>query len=621
MATSPHSLVPGGPQAPAPSIYAGADEWAAYNAQQQSDQDALSALLAAEEDRKRKESEQAALNTLINFGVTNPGKEGLNTSASSATPAPIPAAPTAPVINPTISRDIYGVNAVEGTNRVNANADKFGVKATQDANGNITLTNVGVPQGTWYQAPATSQMPNVGNDLFAALNSLKGTDNPDVARGFLSSIRESAATQVANLQGEAMKFAATKLGVPILEEQLRQAEAADRADAQWYPGIGDSPITAKIRQALLVTRGSVDNEAKNYLSSNTTLASMNAALRTAEEEAKRIERISERKTNLEDRSTDRQAAKDEQLIAEGQALRNTLSPEELKRLTVLNPALASVSDPKIAAMTMADTIKRADNNPLMKQALGATEQDLPILAMENNPFATTLTVAKEQQLNPSANPDEIQSKLMKIAAAVDKPGFVKEAVATKFGPGKVNSVEAKAYAAELNISGVGLDAQGKKLARIQKYTMALDIYKAQATNRFMGDTSSWKVNDPEFLAAQDKAFKTTGKKDLDSVLTAYLQGADPTTLLQKLNLAQEYALGAASTSSKSLFGTPDTLIIKATIARQARQFNLWEMLMQSKNTGIYGDVKAVTNVIKAFLPEQKPSSNLIDPNTGFIRAN
>ena len=47
MATSPHSLVMGGPQAPAPSIYASPEEWAAYMEEQarMKQEDELSALL------------------------------------------------------------------------------------------------------------------------------------------------------------------------------------------------------------------------------------------------------------------------------------------------------------------------------------------------------------------------------------------------------------------------------------------------------------------------------------------------------------------------------------------------------------------------------------------------
>jgi len=493
-----------------------------------------------------------------------------SSQASSISPAP------EALLKSNGSRDIYGVNAAEGGNRVNKNTAEFGVKATQGADGKVTLTNVGV-QPSSPSGSVTASMPNISNDLFASINQLKTTSDPDIARGLLGNIRESAAQKSSALMTEAMNFASSKLGVPFLETQLREAEVADRADPEWYPGIGDSPITAKIRATLLTTRSSVDNEAKNYLATNTSFASMNAALKTAEEEAKRIDVIGQRKDLLTDRNIERQAIKDEEAISKATAIKNTLSPEELKRITVLNPTLANIADPKDSARSFAETVERADKNPAMRAALGATDQDLPLLAMENNPFATTLTIAKEQELNPSASKDEIETRLMKIASASGSPAFIDAAVKTKFGT-KFNSPEAKAYKAELASSGLGLDAAGKKLQRAQKYAMALDMYKAEATDRFASDTASWGIQDPEFLVAQEKAFKVTGRRDMESVLTAYMESTDPTISLQKVAAFKLLATGAAGKTAKSLFGTPDSLALDAMIINATRTNGLWEAI-------------------------------------------
>jgi hypothetical protein len=125
-----------------------------------------------------------------------------------------------------------------------------------------------------------------------------------------------------------------------------------------------------------------------------------------------------------------------------------------------------------------------------------------------------------------------------------------------------------------------LDAKGKVLKRQEKYAMALDLYRKDATNRFAGDTTGWKVNDPEFLAAQEKAFKVTGKRDMTSVLTSYLDGADAVTKLQRLDSFKKYAEEAAGKQARSLFGAVDTIALNAAIAKQAQTSGIWAAMLE-----------------------------------------
>ena len=577
-----------GPTPGTPSIYASAEEWAAFRGQQAA-LEALTAEASMGSGRGGQGGPTAMqLEAMLFPNTAGAGRGSVNPANVVPDSSTSPTSSIAPVSSDLLksdgTRDIYGVNAAEGGNRVNKNTAEFGVKATQDASGRVTLTNVGVPEGTYLKpgGAGSPSMPNVSNDMFSAIASLKGTNDPDVARGFLSNIRESAAQRMASIQTEAMNFASAKLGVPVLESQLREAEAADRADPMWYAGIGDSPITQKIRSALLVTRGSVDNEAKNYLAGNTSFASMGAALKTAEEEARRIEKLADRKANREDNASIRAAAKDDQQMEEATAIKASFSPEEQRRLHVLNPAIAQEKDEKGVLLGFAAAAKRADKNPAMRDALAATDNDLPVLAMQDNPHATVLTIAKEQELNPSARKEEIEATLMIIARNADSPSFVAKAVNKKFGPDKANSDEAKALKNDLSVSSVGLGESGKKLQKAQKYALALDLYRAEATDRFLGDTGSWRVNDSEFAEAQAEAVKVTGKADMSSVLTAYMKAGNPKEGLLRLNTFRMIAMSAASMNTKSLFGTPDTVLLDATIAGAARQAKVFEGLLGNR---------------------------------------
>jgi hypothetical protein len=591
---SPHEMVTGG----TPSIYASEAEWAAYRQKQANDKaltNEMSAALLALTDIKRQEN-----SVLPDTGAgAGRGAQG----GASFEQAGSPDQSSVPSITPLIealaasftagkdplAADENGhnltrtgqVNTTGAQERITGAAPKWypGVTAVKQANGNLSLSNT--------QAPVVGgAMPNISNDLFSAINSLKTTNDVDVARGLLSTIRESAAQKSTEIMGEAMRFASTKLGVPALEQQLREAEVADRADPQWYPGIGDSPITAKIRAALLTTRSSVDNEAKNYLASNTSYASMNAALKTAEEEAKRITAIGDRTNRISDEMLLRDQLKKDAKVDEANALRATMSPEEQRRLIVLNPTLASIVDEGERSLAMAASIKRADRDANMRAALGATDMDLPILAMERNPDAVLLTVRKEQELNPAASDNEVQARIAEVSKIANGKDFIKLAVSQRFG-GRVDSTEAKAYAAELNTSEVGLDAKGKALKRQEKYAMALDLYRRDATNRFAGDTTGWKVNDPEFLAAQEEAFKVTGKRDMDSVLTAYISSKAPGTQLSKLGTFRMLLSNASMLSAKSLFGTVDSIALDARIAGVAREAGVWNAILQSRTDSTF----------------------------------
>lgn len=583
---SPHELVL--PNGTAPSIYASPEEWAAYRASQQAatqgaiEEDTLSSLLMTLAGDTSFPSVDTVL--LPSTGA-EAGRGFINP------PNVIPSTDTSTSKDP-LAADENGhnltrtskVNTTGAMERINAAAPKWypGVTATMQENGTLSLSNVFDSTNISEANVQVRTGPNVSNDLFSSINALKGMTDPAAARGVLATIRESAAQKSTSLMAEAMNFASNKLGVPFLETQLREAEAADRADPMWYTGIGDSPITAKIRQSLLTTRASVDNEAKNYLATNTTFASMNAALKTAEEEAKRIDALATRKDRLTDEISLRSELKKDAKVEEASALRASLSPLEQRRLAILNPSIANEPDPDAQMLAMAATIKRADRDPNMREALGAADQDLPILAMSGNPDALTLTISKEKENNPAASDESIKATLDIIGRAAGKPEMVDAFIKQKY-KGKFDSAEAKAEKASMLTSSVGLDAQGKKIKRAQDNAIAMEIYRGQATDRFMSNVGSWGITDPEFLAAQQDAFKTTGKMDLTSVLSSYMKNVsnDPATGLQKIAAFKQIANSVAARQANSIFGTPDTLIMDAVITNAARTSGLWEAIKKT----------------------------------------
>lgn len=182
--------------------------------------------------------------------------------------------------------------------------------------------------------------------------------------------------------------------------------------------------------------------------------------------------------------------------------------------------------------------------------------------------------------NPATTPEEVEARLTMIAKEVDSPTFADKAARLKF-PKNFDSKEAKVYKNELVMSSVGLNAEGQRIQRSQKYAMALDMHRARATERFAENVASWGVQDPAFVEALTKAQRITGKTDMRSVLTTFMEDADPKASMAKLIAFQSYARGAASKQSKSLFGVPDTVRLDAIIIEAARGQSLWEAIKQS----------------------------------------
>lgn len=491
-----------------------------------------------------------------------------NTEAALAPAMGISASLGAPIVKPAAKT----VDTTGGAARVNAGTKDTGARAVTGADGKVTLTNLNddgtrmIPGAIATGGPS-QVTPNTPLSLSNALTQLRGAADPDTARGIMGNLRESAALRATELQTQAFQFAGTKVGVPGLEAQLKQAEAADRMDRSWYPGIGDSPITARIRAQLDTARGQADTEAKRFLETNTNVASLKATLATAEAEMARINRLGERKDALKDNIDLRKQAKLDQQEAEAEAQIGAMTPTVIGRLSVLNPQIAH-SDNK--ELTIARLYKDAAKNKERVAALAASDTELPLLALSGNPDALALTVAEEIKNNPGVNKDMIEARLMRIRETANSPGFAEAAIKFKYA-GKNKSPEAQSELLALRTGKMSMDAKDKELNRMQRFNMALEMERRGTTDKFLGDTSNWGINDPVFADAQKKAFEMSGRRDLDSVVTAYLGGLQGPAALVKLNQFNLLIDQAVAKQGKSLFGMPDIKAAKARAIRLVRE--------------------------------------------------
>lgn len=104
-----------------------------------------------------------------------------------------------------------------------------------------------------------------GSALIASLQKIANEVNPDTRSALFRQIQHRVVAYQASAAKRARDQAEVEAGVEELEKQLRDAQAADKADPQWRPGVGDSPPTAAIRSSLHRAREGADKGMERFL--------------------------------------------------------------------------------------------------------------------------------------------------------------------------------------------------------------------------------------------------------------------------------------------------------------------------------------------------------------------
>lgn len=450
-----------------------------------------------------------------------------------------------------------------GIDRVNKNSTETGAVAYKDSKGQTVLTNVARNPltnkeekiGAGAPASPSSNIPTVKAPLALTniLDNLSKVSDAGAARGLFATFQEAAAVEQIRIESEAIAHAQTKLGVPDLQKKLAEAEAADKADPAWYPGIGDSPITMKMRTELDQARGYADQESKRFLGTNLSYKMLGNQVKQAEAEMVRIQRKLDRAENVEDnikiRNSEREAFKrnEEAEAAEG------ITSTTLARIQVLNGTdFVEETNPQ----TRAFKILKTNKNPDFVKAVQAEGAELPMLAIKGNPFAKRLVIS-EEATNTGMPVAQVEAQLAKVQEILAKPKLLGKAFEKQLGE----------IQTQLTLSS-GDPARKQQLGD-ERIKLAMSAIALQKTANYLGDTGSWDSIDPAFRAAMDKAAKTTGKRTMEDTLAAYLGDSTGPEYLQKLAEFDKIARMAAQKHEKSMFGMPDYRVAGKLIATYA----------------------------------------------------
>lgn len=479
------------------------------------------------------------------------------------------------------------VNTQFGVERVNARTSEHGTTATKDAQGRVTLSNVG-PDGRGIQGtgspnsvlgngmgkgkggmnqPLTGNqqllMPNVSMSLQAAMNSLTDPSTTvDAAIGHFANIQQEIALQQTKMQGEAIKFAEAQFGIPDLNAQLQQSLIADKNSPSWYPGIGDSPVTTRIRQAIQSASNDVQITASNYLKANTSFTSLSVTSKSAEMAFKNNEIRNNRKEALTDRADLNKANKEEAALQKRVQLGASLPMSAQARLMVIDPTLANTSgDDQLARV--GDIVARSSRDKAMETYLSVPENELPIIAISGNNYAKTALMAAEVKAGRTAT--SVQADMDYVASLVTKKDFHQLAVASKYR----NTPDDKAMKAELatlqNAKAIGGDATTKAMNRNVDIKLAMDMKRQEVAAAPVADIRHL-VGAETILGDAIKISLAKGNNaSIKNVLTAYIGDASGPTRIQKVQEFKSIMDGIGSSQPVSVFGAPSGALIAQAI--------------------------------------------------------
>lgn len=470
---------------------------------------------------------------------------------------------------------------------VNANTDKYGVQATYDESGNLSLTNIGVQAGTPVYptgpngaGPGTGAIaPNTPLAVNSLFNKLKGATNVDDARGILYSLREASSIQATQFETQAQQYAENQFGVPLLQKQLQEAQAADLSDPLYKPGMGDSPYTRQIRTAMEDAKIKAMNTSKVYLNNNPSYAVLKTTLANAETEVARLTKNQDRSDQIEDRlqleAQFKKNQKNEALADDYAGLDDT----QKQRLIMLNPGLQKVDTNELPTEAMRFAKSRSKDKAFV-EALGVPEPELPKLALSGNPYATALVLSKEE--TAGIDPTMTQQKLNNMRATIADPAKFEQLSNAYFGTSKAGMEAKKKFTATVNEKDN--TPEGKAQKQAMKFDIAFAAERQATTDRFASKAATWTAEGPfapQFTDAVEQTRKVTGKTAMLDVANQFVGGASGPERIAKYRAFADIMEANAAKTTNSMFGSPNSKALKARLEQQAAQSMFQEFGMKA----------------------------------------
>jgi len=475
-------------------------------------------------------------------------------------------------------RDVYRdgtANTKGGVNRVNQYTSEHGVTATRDEKtGQVMLSNVGAdgkptPQSQ-RQVYGFNPMSATGSAALDTLQQqIRDAKTPEEARGLAAVARTSLAEEGARIESQALTFAANKVGLPAMRIRLQASEELDMNQPGYMPGIGDSKNTAALRNEVAQAEAQARQVAEDWKKSNISAARLSSTASNIEADLKRIDLL-ERKQEGLDATTRAQAERKKEIKDIQDAERfDSFSTEQKMIMARLNPELANKPDNQ--GEMVAYFQRQMTNDPAFKELIQSDPADIIKLAARGNKLARALTV-QEEAVATGRSPDVIDQEIRSMQSLANDPAAVQAwAMSTTSGVIGDKVAARKKAIGRYDALASGTTKEEKAEYASLRSDIALTAFRAQKTAKFAADVTTWNIPNPAIQAATQTALTTSGKTDIDSVLTAYVGAATGPESLKKYSEFKEAIRQAAQQQSKSVFGGIDSAAVLARIDAAAKE--------------------------------------------------
>lgn len=609
------------PEEDAPSIYADPSEWQAHRAQtmlmaaldvnqqmaetsqymEDGATDRLVAELAAGEDSMARE--------IMSLTARYPAQTALSAQKSMPSPDDKPFLPAGQ--NPQHAKQ----------DLINKNWNSEGIQAFTDFKGQLVLTNnMSAKNATEAMRPFKPvESIQATGGAAKILGQIKSASNLSEAQGNLFALQSAVTEKAGQYQVEAINFAEKKVGLPAMKVELQNAIAADRQDPLYKPGMGDSPITAKIRTQVMALEDQAQQEAERYLSRNVGFAQLKNTLTMAQAEMQRFARIEERQENREAQAEARRDEWNWRKEAELDLKAGQVPTETRRRILDLHPELANTEKPEQAILAQATQYAKAKGKDA-EIALTAPASELPRWAVRGNAMAEQLVI-KEEAMATGESVDTITGRIANTRALLSDPKFVQKAMNAKFASAPDKTAKVKEATSEYNRLSNSQSAEDKERFNALKAEMALEFVRATATERFTADLSRLQTTNAKFGEAVRMALKNTGSASLENVAAAWTGEVTGPEAIASYNALLAILDVEAMKYRSSIFGAPNMVAVRAAVNEMARsQFTVLgrvrNFLKPSDNVNMAERGMAVGSpLLRAFTAGTQEIGNAIERST------
>lgn len=442
----------------------------------------------------------------------------------------------------------------DAAERVNANTSVYGVKATKDAQGRVTLSNVVDGQVTPQSQPKSfnPMASGMSSKISAMLDEINKAEDTATAMGKAAPLREALIEETTRMQNTALEQAEAELGLPKLRRALQASQAADQMLPNWSPALGDSPNTAKVRGQIAAVEAQVKQKASDWLSRNITFRQLQETSRSAEAA---IELATTKSRAAEQRMEATKARKEELETIKYESL----PPSVRMLVSRLNPDISKQSDPAAAqAAVVAFDEREAKRSKDYLAVRESAPEDYPTLAFAGNKLAAQILLEDEEKATgiPRAILEqEFQAAANSSVGAEDIKSFVSASLGTK------DAAAVQAQIGQLNSLKMDGKEGARKYAEVEARIRQAKVKRVRE-NMMFDDILSWAPDGSSLQMAAKKVKDTTGEATLHSTLAELLKDKPLEEQTVLVNSVRDALSMHARKFGNSAYGKPDAGIIK-----------------------------------------------------------